>query len=597
MVARGWQSLRAHGLAVVAACLFLCLLILAACIGPELPWLHPNTVDVAHISSAPGWSHILGTDGSGRDVLARALIGARTSLLVGVASASILIAIATIVGAVAGYFGGAVDVVIARCIDAMMSIPLLLLALVCVGVFRPGTLTVILVIGLLGWPPTARVIRAEALTLNHRAYVTAGRLAGMRSDQIIRWHILPNLVPLITIASALQLGIAILLESTLSFLGLGVKPPTASLGSIIEFALEPGVFDNQPWIWLPAAALLVGILVSIHLVGDALRGVLDPSTRRDSRQPHDTKSMSRGTVRAQHLSGQADSTDGSEALNVEGLRVVYSGRYGETVAVENVDLRLARGEIIGLVGESGSGKSSLAMAIADLLPPGAAISVGRLDIDGQRVALGRGKADRRSRRAMLGYKVGVVFQDPSASLDPTMTAGRLITEPLRVHESLTRRALQARLSSLLERTDLDSVTSVSSRYPHQLSGGQKQRVGIAMAIACSPRLLIADEPTASLDVTVQAKLLELFRSLRGDLGVSILLISHDLAAVGQIADRIAVMHRGRIVEAGPTEQVIRQPQHPYTQGLLVSAPHLGRGRGKLPIVRSDTPYAPVTNNE
>jgi len=563
-----------------------------------LPWLHPNTVDVAHISSAPGWSHILGTDGSGRDVLARALIGARTSLLVGVASASILVAIATIVGAVAGYFGGVVDVVIARCIDAMMSIPLLLLALVCVGVFRPGTLTVILVIGLLGWPPTARVIRAEALTLNHRAYVTAGRLAGMRSDQIIRWHILPNLVPLITIASALQLGIAILLESTLSFLGLGVKPPTASLGSIIEFALEPGVFDNQPWIWLPAAVLLVGILVSIHLVGDALRGVLDPSMRRDSPASRATKPIRPATVSDQpRPSSDTGPIDGGEALNVEGLRVVYNGRYGETVAVEHVDLRLARGEIVGLVGESGSGKSSLAMAIADLLPPGPAISVGRLDIDGQRVALGRGKADRRRRRAMLGYKVGVVFQDPSASLDPTMTAGRLITEPLRVHESLTRQALQLRLSSLLERTDLDSVPGVSGRYPHQLSGGQKQRVGIAMAIACSPLLLIADEPTASLDVTVQAKLLELFRSLRADLGVSILFISHDLAAVGQIADRIAVMHRGRIVEEGPTEQVIRQPKHPYTKGLLASAPHLGRGRGKLPIVRLDTPYAPVTTNE
>lgn len=263
--------------AVVTACwIGLALVVLAAFIGPLLPWVDPYDTSLARIGSPPSSEHWLGTDRSGRDVLARVLVGARTSLIVGVCAVSVYVAIATVLGMVAGYFGGATDAVLSRLIDAMMSIPLFLLVTVFIALLRPGVLTVILVIGLLGWPATARIVRAQTLTERERQYVAAARLSGTRSIGILRHHILPNLIPLLIVASTLGLGTAILMESTISFLGLGIKPPEASLGSIASAALDPVVFRDMPWMWLPATAMLAVIIIMVNLIGDSLRDVLDP---------------------------------------------------------------------------------------------------------------------------------------------------------------------------------------------------------------------------------------------------------------------------------------------------------------------------------
>jgi len=258
---------------------FLAVLALAAFIGPLTPWLDPYSTNTQEILNPPSAAHWLGTDGAGRDVLARVLFGARTSITVGVCSVIILLIIAIVVGTVAGYFRGIADILLSRLIDAILSIPLLLLVTVFVALLQPGIPTVILVIGLLGWPATARVIRAETLTLSQRTFITAGRLSGLGNVQLIRQHVLPNLAPLLVVAGTLSLGTAILMESTISFLGLGIKPPTASLGSIVSLALEPGAFRSSPWIWLPGAIVLAALVVAVNLIGDALRSTLDPSTR------------------------------------------------------------------------------------------------------------------------------------------------------------------------------------------------------------------------------------------------------------------------------------------------------------------------------
>lgn len=276
-----------------------------------------------------------------------------------------------------------------------------------------------------------------------------------------------------------------------------------------------------------------------------------------------------------------------DVLAIRGLRVSYETVSGVHQAVDEVDVTLARGEILGLVGESGSGKSSLALAIAGLLPSSATLDAEVLTIVGREVPLGDDRRSKRTRRSLLGRDVGVVFQDPTASLDPTMGVYAQMEEPLRVHTSLTGAQRAGRVDELLELTGLAGIPDFAHRYPHQLSGGQRQRVMIGLALACEPAVLIADEPTTALDVTVQAEILRLFARLRNDLGVSVLFVSHDLGVVGEIADRVAVMYDGRIVERGATEAILSSPRNPYTIALLSSAPRLGRGRGPLPVVEFD----------
>lgn len=279
LVNRAWASITQQGLSIRIAAAGLAVIALLAFLGPLTPWVDPYGTNTSALSAAPSLQHVLGTDGAGRDVLSRVLVGARTSLIVGCCSVVLLVVFATVLGATAGYLGGFVDVVLSRLIDAILSIPLLLLVTVFVAMLRPGTLTVILVIGMLGWPATARIVRAEVLALKQRPYIAAGQLAGLRGLGIVRHHLLPNLSPVLVVASTLGLGIAILMESTISFLGLGIKPPEASLGSIVSLALEPGVFRSAPWIWLPAAVVLAGLVVAVNLIGDALHAGLDPTSK------------------------------------------------------------------------------------------------------------------------------------------------------------------------------------------------------------------------------------------------------------------------------------------------------------------------------
>lgn len=271
-----------QGPVIRAAWILLLVVAMLSVVGPLTPWLDPYATSTSRILDAPSWDHWLGTDGAGRDVFARVLVGARTSLLVGVASVTVLVSIATLTGATAGYFGGWVDALLSRLIDALLSIPLLLLVTVFIALLRPGVLTVILVIGLLGWPATARVIRAETLSLRQRPFVAASRLSGMTDRQILIHHVMPNLGPVLVVATSLGLGTAILMESTISFLGLGIRPPTASLGSIVSLALDPGAFRSASWIWLPGSVVLAGIVIAVNLIGDSLRHLLDPTNQRGS---------------------------------------------------------------------------------------------------------------------------------------------------------------------------------------------------------------------------------------------------------------------------------------------------------------------------
>ncbi|MBR0750972.1 ABC transporter ATP-binding protein [Bradyrhizobium jicamae] len=259
-------------------------------------------------------------------------------------------------------------------------------------------------------------------------------------------------------------------------------------------------------------------------------------------------------------------------LQVENLRTYFHTRMGVMKAVDGVDLEVGEGRTLGIVGESGSGKSVTALSIMRLIErPGRVAEGSRILFDGRDLAA----LPEAQMQAVRGNAISMIFQEPMTSLNPVYTVGNQIVEAIRLHRRISAQQARTRAIALLELVGIPSPEARFSAYPHQLSGGMRQRVMIAMALACEPRLLIADEPTTALDVTIQAQILELLRELRERLGMSIVLITHDLGVVAEMCDDVAVMYAGRVVERGPVHAIFRSPQHPYTEALLRSIPRLG----------------------
>jgi peptide/nickel transport system ATP-binding protein/oligopeptide transport system ATP-binding protein len=281
-------------------------------------------------------------------------------------------------------------------------------------------------------------------------------------------------------------------------------------------------------------------------------------------------------------------------LEVRGLKTVFRTRGGEIHAVNDVSFHLERGELLGVVGESGSGKSVTMMSLIRLLPsPPADIRAGEVLLNGQDLL----KMDAEALRQVRGAKVGFVFQDPMTSLNPVFTIGSQIMEPLRAHMDMTKAQAEARAVELLELVGIPDARKRLKSYPHQFSGGMRQRVMIAIALACDPDVLIADEPTTALDVTIQAQILELVKDLRQKLGMAIIWITHDLGVIAGIADRVMVMYGGQVVEQAPVRELFANPQHPYTRALLKTIPKISGARdARLKVIEGQPPImggAPV----
>jgi ABC-type dipeptide/oligopeptide/nickel transport system ATPase component len=261
-------------------------------------------------------------------------------------------------------------------------------------------------------------------------------------------------------------------------------------------------------------------------------------------------------------------------LKVEGLTVVFEGAQSRATAVDTVSFEIGPGETLGLVGESGSGKSVTAFSILRLLQPPGRITAGRVMFEGRDLLA----LPERDMREIRGARIALIFQEPMTALNPVMRVGDQIAEALTVHGKATARGARDRAVALLNAVHIPDAGQRVRDYPHQLSGGMRQRVMIAIALACHPALLIADEPTTALDVTIQAQVLELLRELRAEYNLALLLITHDFGVIAEMADRVAVMYRGAIVEQGPVRQILRTPAHEYTRGLLSAVPGLGESR-------------------
>jgi len=568
------NTLATGGLVVFA------LIVLAALAAPLLPLPDPDVTAPANRLLRPfAEGHLLGTDALGRDILSRLIWGTRVSLLVGISATLIAAFFGSLIGLVAGYAGGRVDTLLMRGIDMVMAFPYILLALAIVAVLGPGLLNALYAIAVVNIPFFARNIRGIALGLSRREFVDAARLSGKSNAQILFFEVLPNVLPVIIITMSTTIGWMILETAGLSFLGLGAQPPQADLGSMLGDGRK--ILFTAPHVSIIPGLMIFALVMSINLLGDGVRDVLDPRLKSGAL----TRPVARTAVMRQDVP-QVVVSNPNAVLDVRDLRTEF--RFGGEIykAVGGVDMQVGQGECLGIVGESGSGKSVSAMSIMGLVPtPPGRISGGVALLDGEDLFAA---TDERIRQ-LRGSAVSHVFQDPLSTLHPLFTVGDQLIEAIQAHQPLSKSEARTRAAELLKMVRIPNPAERLKSYPHELSGGMRQRVCIAMALADDARIIIADEPTTALDVTVQAQVLSLLDTLRKEHDAGILFITHDFGVVSAICDRVAVMYAGKFVETGTTEEILSSPAHPYTAKLIDCVPVLGQPERRLDAIEGRPP--------
>jgi peptide/nickel transport system permease protein len=563
-----FRSFLRHRMGVAGAVM----LLIAFVVAVAAPWIAPYDpyanvrVSILDIYQAPSVAHPLGTDDGGKDVVSSLIYGARVSLVVGFSAAVIAIVIGGLVGIVAGYRGGWIGSLLMRITDFFLVIPDLALQIVLVAIIGPSLGTIIFVIGVLGWTTTARLVRSQTLTVRERKYVMRARAIGAGDGHILRHHVLPAVLPLMLANMVLVISLAILSESTLAFLGLG-DPTVISWGQMLNFAFERGAVSAGAW-WalLPPGFAIVWVVLGTTLLGTALEDALNPRLKR-----HHLEAPGADVARDREGAGGRPPRAAADApiLSVRDLSIEFDTPAGALRAVDGVSFDLRRGETLGLVGESGCGKTTTVLGILRLLPPGGRVVGGQVWFDGEDL-LGLGG---RELRAFRWTRLSLVFQGAMNALNPVHRVGDQIAEAIRLHgPGMSRASARRRAADLLDRVGIGAARA--GEYPHTYSGGMRQRAMIALALACDPDVIVADEPTTALDVMIQAQILELLGGIARDLGMGIILVTHDLGVVAQVCDRVVVMYGGEVAEENRAAELYAAPQHPYTRQLLGSFPDL-----------------------
>ncbi|MGW8879716.1 dipeptide/oligopeptide/nickel ABC transporter permease/ATP-binding protein [Streptomyces mirabilis] len=541
-------------------------------------------------TGAPSGGHWMGQDSLGRDILSRLMYGARWSLAIGLGATSLALVVGALLGAIAATSRGAVDETLMRCLDVVMAFPGIALAAVLVAVFGGGITVLICAIAFLFTPSVARVVRANVLDQYGEDYVTAERVIGARTPHIVLRHVAVNCAAPVLVFCTVQVAEAIVFEASLSFIGAGVRPPDPSWGSVIADGKNM-VLTGGWWATVFPGLLMLITVLSLNILSEGVsdawaapvaREVAAKATAGDRLEapepgsgevlelPGLTEAAARLRSRARPL------PTGRPVLSVENLAIGFEARHGGVDIVDGIGFDVHPGEVLGLVGESGCGKSLTALAVMGLEPKGARVQ-GHVRFD-QRQLVGE---PMRVRRRLLGHEMAMVYQDALSSLNPAMTIRAQLKQ-------LVRRGGRQTPAELLALVGLDPERTLRS-YPHELSGGQRQRVLIAMALSRGPKLIVADEPTTALDVTVQAQIITLLLKLREELGFALILVSHDLALVADVTDRVVVMYGGQIVETGVTADLVEAPAHHYTRGLLGSVLSLESAAERMTQIKGVVP--------
>ena len=543
--------------------IILFILLLLIITTPFLNLSDPNAINTSDRFSLPFTSnYLLGADHLGRDILSRVMWGTRLSLAVGFSAALIAAILGSFIGIIAGYFGGFFDNILMRSVDVLMAFPYVLLALAIVAVMGPGLFNSLIAVAIVNIPFFARNVRGISLAYAKSDFMIAAKISGRSTFSCIIFELLPNLIPTIIVAFSTTIGWMILETAGLSFLGLGSQPPQADLGSMLGEGRASLIVHSHNSL-IPGLMILF-IVMGFNLFGDGIRDALDPK-------------LSQGKLgRSKALTDLKKNFVFSERcsksfLEVNDLTTKFIRNNYEIEAIKKVNLSLQKGECLAIVGESGSGKSVTALSITRLVasPPGI-ITEGFINYKGTDLL----NINLQTMQDIRGKKISYIFQDPQSTLHPLQKVGSQISEIIINHKRINKVKLNKEVLELLRNVKIIDPERVVNLYPHQLSGGMRQRIGIAMAIANKPDIIIADEPTTALDVTVQAKILSIINDLKKEFNLSIIFISHDLNVVSKISDNIAVMFNGEIVEFGKTKKILNNPKNKYTQKLIKTSPRL-----------------------
>jgi|tagenome__1003787_1003787.scaffolds.fasta_scaffold20952924_2 peptide/nickel transport system permease protein len=516
--------------------------------------------DLANRLQGPSGAHWFGTDPLGRDILSRIFTAGSLPLLSSLLMLLVAFGIGLPLALVAAERGRRTEQVISRLTEILMALPLIILLLAVIGVIGNRLYPVMAILGVLISAAVYRVMLGVAQAVRQRLYVDAARVNGLGSLRVNLLHVLPSMATVVAVQAAQLFGIGLLINAGLAFLGFGPSEPNPSWGFMIQDASKH-LFDD-PWLMVPTGLMLAITVVAANELADAIAAKGRAAPRRRRRRP-----LAR-TVAA--VTAEPSPATIGAVLEVRGLTISVDD--GPDL-VTGVHFALRPGSVLGLVGESGCGKTMTARSLMGLLPDGVAVSGGSIRWQ-DRELVGLPESGLNDIR---GREIAMISQEPMVALDPMFSVAYQLIQPIKRFRKVTRPVARRIAADLLRSVGIVDAERVLKSYPHQLSGGMAQRVCIALALTGEPKLLIADEPTTALDVTVQAEILSLLRSLVADTGLSVIIVSHDLGVVADLCDDVAVMYAGEVVESGAAAGVLDDPSHPYTMALLGANPHVPEG--------------------
>jgi len=565
----------------IAAIIGVAALLVIAIIGPDV-WIQAATErNIAERWSPAGPQHPFGTDDIGRDIFARVMVAARLSLLLTIGATAMLIIGGLAIGLTAAILPRHPRRALIWIMDMLLAFPWLLLVLFFTVIWDASAAGAMLAIGLAGIPSITRLVYNMASSVTDQDYVRAARVVGVGPLGILVRHVLPNIANPLLVQSAASASVTLLAFAGLSFLGLGVQAPEYDWGRLLNEGL--GHLYTNPMAAIGPGILIVFAGLVFTLISEAVAEQPGQGLRALARA---TRMALLAKVPSRREPVAVSKHDDEAPLaEVKDLRIAFpDGAGGVVERVSGVDLRIAPGEVVGIVGESGSGKSLTAMAFAGLLEAPAIVTADARRFDDIDLNAKIGAADRKR----LGVELGMVFQDPLTSLNPALTIGRQLTEVPEVHMGMSRSAARTRAAQALDAVGIDDSARRLKQYPHEFSGGMRQRAMIGMALTGTPKLIIADEPTTALDVTVQRQVMGVLRRAQEETGAAIVFISHDIALVSAFCDRVMVMKDGVAVEMLDAARIREDATHPYTQALIACLPDMKSDRTKpLPVIPAD----------
>ena len=555
----------------------LAVIVLVALLAPWIMPHDPNEVILSQTRALPSAEHWLGGDTTGRDVLSRLILGTQITLWGALVAILTSVVIGVPSGLAAGYYGGATDRIGMWISDALQSVPGMIILLI-VGANSGNDLTILMItIGIFMAPGYFRLTRSTVLSVRGEMYVDAARVSGLTDARIMGRHIIRQVVAPLVIQSALTAGMAMGMQAGLQFLGIG-GGTTPGWGAAMNEGFKVMRTDPLLLLW-PSIALGISI-AAFAVLGSTLGDVINaktPMLSRRQRKAIEAENAARGPVAKATATGSISVAAVDSAVRLENLRVNYETARGEVEVVHGITLDVAPGEVLGIVGESGSGKSQTVFSMLDLLPKSGYYTADAIWIGGEDVTT----LSHRERGRLLGHEIGYIPQEPMTNLDPSFTIGHQLTEPLRAVHGLSKTEARARALEVLDRVGIVDPERVLKSYPHELSGGMAQRVLIAGAISGKPSVLVADEPTTALDVTVQAEVLELLRELQREYQMALIIVTHNFGVVADICDRVVVMRSGSIVEIDDVGPIFAHPEQEYTRTLIAASLDGAASRAEL----------------